>query len=444
MTDVWFTCEHPYVVYNKYTRQTVQVQCGHCKACQVRRLKKYLPLICNESSQHKYMYFFTLTYNNDNLPLKDVFKFIPEKKNYRPEYFQLLRESQDYVQFCHGLLPILDTEDIQKWFKRVRKLLDSRQVRFRYFVSGDYGETTFRPHYHGLLWFDSSWLAENIQDVFARTWKVGNQSIGRFEVEPARSKGQYAAAYTQMVADRPAIYAYREFKPKALFSSKPSFGSFWNTVETDRDIVLQGLNAVTVYDNERFVYKTVPLPASYLRRWFPFIPSFRFLDVHERFAIYQFLHTCLNMQRDDRLDYMLNHIQCDSFFRDYIYQQWELDDNQVIDKLDRLFYTYKRLVAASFHYGMSPYVYDQEVLQLYIANLDKKKINSQLDYEARLVLHQHDPLDVIDIERSVSGVNPRFLQPEYFQNMDELHKSLTKSKLNIKWLDEHPEYKVFH
>ena len=45
--------------------------------------------------------------------------------------------------------PILRKSDLQKFFKRLRKSCPA--YPFKYLAIGDYGENTFRPHYHALL-----------------------------------------------------------------------------------------------------------------------------------------------------------------------------------------------------------------------------------------------------------------------------------------------------
>ena len=45
--------------------------------------------------------------------------------------------------------PILSKSDLQKFFKRLRK--SCPDYPFKYLAIGDYGENTFRPHYHALL-----------------------------------------------------------------------------------------------------------------------------------------------------------------------------------------------------------------------------------------------------------------------------------------------------
>lgn len=62
----------------------------------------------------------------------------------------------------------LNKSDLQKFFKRLRKLSTNR---IRYYAVGEYGGKSWRPHYHIIL-FNS-----NPYDV-ASAWSLANQSLG--------------------------------------------------------------------------------------------------------------------------------------------------------------------------------------------------------------------------------------------------------------------------
>lgn len=67
--------------------------------------------------------------------------------------------------------PILRKSDLQKFFKRLRKRCPD--YPFRYVAIGDYGETTFRPHYHALL---LGFPPEHASAV-RKSWKFGFADI---------------------------------------------------------------------------------------------------------------------------------------------------------------------------------------------------------------------------------------------------------------------------
>lgn len=72
-----------------------------------------------EASQYKENAFLTLTYAPENLPL------------------------------AHGQIPTLRKSDAQKFLKRLRKRLEPHRIR--YFLVGEYGDQSGRPHYHAAI-----------------------------------------------------------------------------------------------------------------------------------------------------------------------------------------------------------------------------------------------------------------------------------------------------
>ncbi len=76
-------------------------------------------------------------------------------------------------------------KDVQDFFKRLRKELGD--VRLRYYLVSEYGPTTARPHYHGIIFFRSDdsvgsdnggrflsvWSLREADDLFAKVWHNG-------------------------------------------------------------------------------------------------------------------------------------------------------------------------------------------------------------------------------------------------------------------------------
>lgn len=92
---------------------SVSVACGQCIGCRLRRASDWRLRCEHEASLHAKNCFVTLTYRPGNCP---------------PGF-----------SLCYA--------DVQKFFKRVRWKVG----QFRFFMCGEYGPETLRPHYHACL-----------------------------------------------------------------------------------------------------------------------------------------------------------------------------------------------------------------------------------------------------------------------------------------------------
>lgn len=126
------------------------IPCGKCPNCLKRKSQEWTSRLLKETENFDYCYFVTLTYNDDNL--RDINK-----------------------------------RDLQLFLKRYRKYF-SKYIDFKlkYYITGEYGETTQRSHYHGILFQnkpipDLRFFANNlyISDLFSDIWNLGNCLISK-------------------------------------------------------------------------------------------------------------------------------------------------------------------------------------------------------------------------------------------------------------------------
>lgn len=132
---------------------TMMVPCGKCPNCLKRRESGWSYRLCVQDKYSDSSHFITLTYNNDNTVLT---------KN----KFLTLRKS-----------------DVQCFFKRLRKaeLKAGNKNKISYYLAGEYGSKTLRPHYHALV-FNCS--PDRIEAAWCRNGNpIGNVHIGK--VTPA-------------------------------------------------------------------------------------------------------------------------------------------------------------------------------------------------------------------------------------------------------------------
>lgn len=119
------------------------VPCGKCFQCQEKIKNDYLT---RSLIEYEYthsiggsVYFYTLTYNDDNLP-----KF--------------------------NNISCFNKADVQKFFKRLRKL----GYIFKYFLTSEYGsQNTLRPHYHLLFFLPYRVSSVKFYDDVKKTWHLG-------------------------------------------------------------------------------------------------------------------------------------------------------------------------------------------------------------------------------------------------------------------------------
>lgn len=96
------------------------VPCGKCPGCRMDYAKTWSDRMIVELNDNPKAIFVTLTYRNQDLPRGE----------------------------CG--IPSLRIQDLQKFFKRLRKRFEPRRIR--YYCAGEYGPRTHRPHYHGIIY----------------------------------------------------------------------------------------------------------------------------------------------------------------------------------------------------------------------------------------------------------------------------------------------------
>lgn len=466
MIKNWFTCQHPTVVYNKYTRQYVQVNCGQCDYCKLTRNSRWVVPLMIERSCWKYCFFFTLTYNDTFLPTVDINNY-PVRKNERNKFLDLVQESKEYLELCKYNLPVCSSRDIQLFIKKLRERIfraTGKRSTFRYFISSDYGSTTFRPHWHGLIFTNDDYISSNISSLLRESWGLYHKSTSTFhpygfiDCQPAISGAQYVATYVNTVSKLPAIYQFSQFRVRHLHSSCPTIGYHEKTRETPRQIIEQRLKQITVFDPLTNQWKIRDLYQRDLRRYFPALPSMRGIEHVERMEIYRTLLNTLDLLPFSRRKYLRHICKVNTFFNDFVTLNFKLSLKQLNDKLDRLYYAFKRLHTTALMYNYSLNDFDLLVEQYYQSRYFDS-LKKQFDYEnAFLILHPDKVSDLNSIiDLALPGGNKRKVvsytytpdvplqyDQQYFADTSTKFKKTIKSKVKNNYLEQHPEYKQFH
>lgn len=97
--------------------------------------------------------------------------------------FITLTYSDDYISNNQSL----SKSDLQKFFKRLRKNIYPKRIR--YFACGEYGDKTQRPHYHSILFGMS--LRKEDKQVINDSWTFGHVYYGLAEPDSINYVAQY-------------------------------------------------------------------------------------------------------------------------------------------------------------------------------------------------------------------------------------------------------------
>lgn len=268
-----------------------KVACGKCADCLNKRSMSMTQKCMIESQTHRYTYFFTLTYDEDNVPrmiLKQEFEdsemctpvivgyddtprlkkkcFIPEEvlrldgwmndplfKKFINKSSILPRNAtnkqKEYYE-SNTILRYIRKKDAQDFIKRLRFQVASKfDVSFRYFLCAEYGPQTFRPHFHGLLYFDSSELAENIGELVSKCWKFCKNIDSSF-ANSSGASSNYLASYCNSFSRLPRYLSAKAIRP---FSSHSLyFGSQINSVYREY-----------IYEDVRRATQNLVIPSPY-------------------------------------------------------------------------------------------------------------------------------------------------------------------------------------
>ena len=308
-----FTCAHPQRIYNKYTDSYMIVPCGKCDLCRYHRSCSWVDRLEIERQAHPYCIFFTLTYSDNFLPkyeLNDDGVSLVRKDTGELHTFSelglnnpFMKKSLDFIR-SRQYVCCMDTYYIQHFIKRILSRLRYAEKnspnlqRVRYFINSEYGPTTFRLHHHGILFFESPWLARHAKEIITSCWSTDNRSqsqpIGRVDVQVVDATSNvpsYVAAYVNGINHIPSIFQCKPFLPKCIFSKHPSIGSLLYDSEDLRKLFDTGSVRIAVpsKDGQSLVYK--PLPSSFENRLYPKVKGYCGLSNDALVDVYGFLQT---------------------------------------------------------------------------------------------------------------------------------------------------------
>lgn len=329
-------CQNPRTVVNKYTHEPVLVSCGSCPSCILRRSGIQTNLLTTYSAQFRYIYFVTLTYAPCFLPtlkvsiietctddIADVpcvpnindldagdpntylfgFCSVPRSASVKLKNSTVERTFKDpEIRFTYGMkpkellsilgkvkhyipnrIPYICNRDLDLFLKRLRSYYPNEKLR--YYAVSEYGPTSFRPHWHLLLFSNSERFSQTVCENVSKAWSYGrcDASLSRGFAAP------YVASYVNSFVALPDFYVQmpKLVRPKSFhsigFTESNLFPRKVRITEVD-EVADKCLDGVRVERNGFF--RTIRPTWPYLLRLFP-----RFSDAIRKSpsSIYQLL-----------------------------------------------------------------------------------------------------------------------------------------------------------
>lgn len=164
---------------------TGTVGCGKCDTCRVNKKRVIVCRLMLEAREHPASFFCTLTYDEEHLP--------------------------DGGNLC--------PRDLQLFLKLLRTRFAPGKVR--YYAHGEYGERTFRAHYHIILYTDYFLT----QDMVRGVWGRGHVDVKLF----TEGAANYIAAYVASSAHRPdgrvPEFTRQSLKPGIGYGAAPAIAA---------------------------------------------------------------------------------------------------------------------------------------------------------------------------------------------------------------------------
>jgi hypothetical protein len=206
--------------------EKISVPCGQCIGCRLRKSVDWAFRCEHELSLHKLNTFITLTYDdkhlkNPSLPTKE------ERAEGKTDY--------------------------QRFLKSFRKLIYPLKIRF--FLCGEYGETTWRKHYHAIIFgydfMDKKQIQTGdvsqpyyISETLGELWPHGNHLIADANFETAayisryitkkingeKAENHYNRVFTDWNEITGEITYFEEVQLEPEFitmSKRPAIGTGW-------------------------------------------------------------------------------------------------------------------------------------------------------------------------------------------------------------------------
>lgn len=436
------SCLHPLRIYNKYLHEFQYVPCGKCAACRNRHASYWTERLRTENKCWRYIVFVTLTYDMDKRPCfttKDNRIFVGSPKCFNPEQEtpiidfdelclkcgvdSVMRDKnerwlQQVAQF--GRVPHLSRYHCQLFIKRLRKNLkniikkkyEEKCVRedylVRYFLAGEYGETTLAPHYHGVFWFNSEKEAAYFKEAINKSWTLGNTDVSFVHSDASA----YVAAYVNSFGNLPILLQVPSVRPFALCSKNVPIGTLLYNDTKIKELFDSASPTFVLPKRDGTSYIDVPLWRTFKDRLFPRLPFFDLFDTRDLCSLYGSVCRFDDWSGKEAtvnsfvgyIWYCHKHSVVNRFYnlslKKYMYVLLEngYDSKMIENNLIHLYYISKRCYYQCVIWSMSLYDYVSTIERFY-SNCERENLKVYFKFQEDFSLkYDNDSLLSLDLD----------------------------------------------
>lgn len=463
-----------------------KVPCGKCEYCKYVRSLARSQRLSYEIQSHKFGIFGTLTYadmflpkmiydnNNkgfvvpDHLVGSDVFA-LEDSGNFIPFPFM----SKRVESFVHdrmekfGYIPYLRKSDVQKFMKRLRINLkrilkydksENEKFQITYACCGEYGPTTFRPHFHFILLFDCEAISKVIFKVIHKSWPFGSSKSRWLGSE---ENGGYISKYLNSNYRLPSLFKVRNICPFFVVSKSHPLGLYSVSQKEIQRLLVTKSPTISVFDARKGKSTDLPLwPV--LENWF--FPKFSGFSCVSRIGKLRLLGFALKSKyfeefksealtyRDDNLKKVFrspDSWRYDSEILDYF--DMYLKDVSCLDPLKQfcnclksIFYCANRIKKNMHLYCINSLNEYLDIIEEYYFNKEQYKLSLQMQFEDNFMSSggSLESLRYLDLSCFNDDL---FNEPSFKKVLDKMTSDIEhshKNKRKNNYLALHPEYMI--
>jgi hypothetical protein len=171
----------------------IKVPCGKCPSCLKARQGAWISRIYYELKDTINAIFLTLTYRQDTVPRVTDYETGEE----------LMSLCKRHVQLA-----------LKKFRMKLKRL--GYYIKFKYFLCGEYGNKTKRPHYHIIF----MGLPQHLIYMFCSQWQKDYGRVDSRRIDLAHPKSLYNTAKYVTKYSMKGIYEHSEFRVRKVLNPK--------------------------------------------------------------------------------------------------------------------------------------------------------------------------------------------------------------------------------